>query len=117
MFTKLEEQYNEVMRKRVEGERQIAVLKQSDTGIGNQTERIFTEEQNALLTLLNQRLLDLIQERDTFLINYTIDHPQVIEQQTKIDNVKSAIAQELKSKVATLRHREDALQSQRDHYR
>jgi capsular exopolysaccharide synthesis family protein len=116
-FTKLEEQYNEVTRKRVEGERQIAVLKESNALMGDQTGRIFTEEQNALLTILNQRLLDLIQERDIFLINYTNDHPQVIEQQIKIDNVKEDIIQELKSKVTTMRHREDTLQSQRDHYR
>lgn len=116
-FTKLEEQYNDVLRKRTEGERQIEVLRHSDAVIGNQTGRIFTEEQNALLTILNQRLLDLIQERDTLLINYTLDHPQVVEQQTKIDNVKSEMIQELKSKVATLMDREEALQEQRRHYR
>jgi len=116
-FTKLEDQYNEVLRKRAEGERQIEVLKRSDAVIGNQTGRIFTEEHNALLTILNQRLLDLIQERDTLLINYTPDHPQVIEQQKKIDNVKSEMVQELQSKVATLIDREAALQDQRSHYR
>lgn len=116
-FTKLEEQYNDVLRKRTEGERQIEVLKHSDAVIGNQTGRIFTEEQNALLTILNQRLLDLIQERDTLLINYTPDHPQVVEQQMKVDNVKSEMIQELKSKVATLMDREEALQEQRRHYR
>jgi polysaccharide biosynthesis transport protein len=116
-FTKLEEQYHEVMRKRAEAERQITVLQRADTMAGSQSKRIFTEEQHALLTLLNQRLLDLIQERDTLLINYTKDHPQVVEQQKKIDNVKAEMVQELKSKVLTLSDREDALQSQRDHYR
>lgn len=117
-FTKLEEQSNEVLRKRTEGERQIEVLKRSDAVIGHQNlGRIFTEEPSALLTILNQRLLDLIQERDTLLINYTFDHPQVVEQQKKIDNVKLEMIQELKSKVATLSGREDALQKQRDHYR
>lgn len=115
-FTKLEEQYNEVMRNRAEAERQIEVLRGADTVLGKHA-RIFTEEQHALLTMLNQRLLDLIQERDTLLINYTKDHPQVVEQQKKIDNVKAEMIQELKSKVNTLRDREDALQSQRDHYR
>lgn len=116
-FTKLEEQYDDVLRKRTEGERQIEVLRHSDAVIGNQTGRIFTEEQNALLTILNQRLVDLIQGRDTLLINYTLDHPQVVEQQKKIENVKSEMIQELKSKVATLMDREEALQEQRRHYR
>ena len=116
-FTRLEEHYNEVMRKRAEAERQIAILQRPDAVIGTQTGRIFTEEQYALLTILNQRLLDLMQERNTLLINYTKDHPQVTEQQKKIDNVKAEMIQELKSKVLTLSDREDALQNQRDHYR
>src|SRR5689334_5441385 len=70
-FTKLEEQHNDVARKLAEGERQISVLNRTEAVLGNQTGRIFTEEQNALLTILNQRLLDLLQERNTLLINYT----------------------------------------------
>jgi len=116
-FTKLEEQYIEVTRKRGEGERQIDILRRSDAVVGNQTSRIFTEEPNALLTILNQRLLDVIQERNTLLINYTADHPQVVEQQRKIDNVRSEMIQELKSKVATFIDREEAIQKQRAHYR
>ncbi len=116
-FTKLEEQHNEVMRKRAEGERQISVLNRSDMVIGDQTGRIFTEEQNALLTILNQRLLDLIQERNTLLINYTADHPQVREQQKKIDNVKAEMLIEVRAKLKTMQDRESTLLEQRDRYR
>jgi succinoglycan biosynthesis transport protein ExoP len=116
-FTKLEEQHNEVTRKRAEGERQISVLKRTDAVIGNQTGRIFTEEQNALLTILNQRLLDLLQERNTLLINYTTDHPQVLEQQKKIDNVRAEMLLELRAKLKTMQDREATLMDQRDRYR
>jgi polysaccharide biosynthesis transport protein len=116
-FTKLEEQHNDVMRKRAEGERQIAVLNRTEEVLGNQTGRIFTEEQNALLTILNQRLLDLIQDRNTLLINYTTDHPQVLEQQQKIDNVKAEMILELRAKLKTLQDREATLLDQRDRYR
>ncbi len=116
-YTKLEEQHNEVMRKRAEGERQISVLSRSDAVIGNQTGRIFTEEQNALLTILNQRLLDLIQERNTLEINYTTDHPQVREQQEKINNVKAEMLLELRAKLKTMQDREATLLEQRDRYR
>ena len=116
-FTKLEEQHNEVTRKRAEGERQISVLNRTDAVIGNQTGRIFTEEQNALLTILNQRLLDLLQERNTLLINYTTDHPQVLEQQKKIDNVRAEMLLELRAKLKTMQDRETTLLDQRDHYR
>lgn len=116
-FTKLEEQLNEVIRKRAEGERQIAVLNQTEAVLGNQTGRIFTEEQSALLTILNQRLLDLIQERNTLEINYTADHPQVREQQQKIDNVRAEMVLELRAKLKTLQGREGTLLDQRDRYR
>ncbi|MBK5281026.1 MAG: polysaccharide biosynthesis tyrosine autokinase [Nitrospiraceae bacterium] len=116
-FTKLEEQHNEVMRKRAEGERQISVLNRTDAVIGNQTGRIFTEEQNALLTILNQRLLDLLQERNTLLINYTTDHPQVREHQQKIDNVRAEMVLELRAKLKTMQDREATLLDQRDRYR
>ncbi|TKS64726.1 MAG: hypothetical protein EWM73_00165 [Nitrospira sp.] len=116
-FTKLEEQHNEVMRKRAEGERQISVLNRTDAVIGNQTGRIFTEEQNALLTILNQRLLDLLQERNSLLINYTTDHPQVREHQQKIDNVRAEMVLELRAKLKTMQDREATLLDQRDRYR
>ncbi|MGH7180580.1 MAG: GumC family protein, partial [Nitrospiraceae bacterium] len=111
-FTKLEEQLNEVIRKRAEGERQIAVLNRTEAVLGNQTDRIFTEEQSALLTILNQRLLDLIQERNTLEINYTTDHPQVREQQQKIDNVRAEMVLELRTKLKTMQGREGTLLDQ-----
>ena len=116
-FTRLEEQHNEVMRKRAEGERQIAMLERSEAVLGSQTGRIFTDEQSALLTILNQRFLDLVQERNTLLINYTSDHPQVREQQKKIDNVKSEMLLELRAKLKTMQDREGTLVEQRDRYR
>jgi capsular exopolysaccharide synthesis family protein len=116
-FTRLEEQHNDVMRKRAEGERQISMLNRSDAALGTQTGRIFTEEGNALLTVLNQRLLDLVQERNTLLINYTAEHPQVREQQQKIDNVRAEMLLELRAKLKTMQDREAALMDQRDRYR
>ena len=116
-YTKLEEQHNEVMRKRAEGERQIAVLDRTEAVLGNEVGRIFTEEQSALLTILNQRLLDLLQERNTLLINYTTDHPQVREQQKKIDNVRAEMLLELRAKLKTMQGREATLMDQRDRYR
>jgi tyrosine-protein kinase Etk/Wzc len=116
-FTRLEEQHNDVMRKRAEGERQISMLNRTDAALGTHAGRIFTEEGNALLTVLNQRLLDLVQERNTLLINYTTEHPQVREQQQKIDNVRAEMLLELRAKLKTMQDREAALMDQRDRYR
>jgi capsular exopolysaccharide synthesis family protein len=93
------------------------MLNRSDAALGTQTGRIFTEEGNALLTVLNQRLLDLVQERNTLLINYTAEHPQVREQQQKIDNVRAEMLLELRAKLKTMQDREAALMDQRDRYR
>jgi capsular exopolysaccharide synthesis family protein len=116
-FTRLEEQHNDVMRKRAEGERQLSMLNRSDAALGTQAGRIFTEEGNALITVLNQRLLDLTQERNTLLINYTTEHPQVREQQQKIDNVRAEMLLELRAKLKTMQDREATLMDQRDRYR
>ena len=86
-FTKLEEQYIEVTRKRAEGERQIDMLKRQMPWWVIR-HGVFSRKNRVLLTILNQRLLDVIQERNT-LLSITADHPQVVEQQRKIDNVRS----------------------------
>ena len=114
-FTKLEDQYNAVLRHRGEAERQIAILSRADGALDNV--RIFTEEQYAQLTALNQRLLDLGQERTALLINYTDSHPAVKELSLKIDGVKAEMIRELRSKQKTLDERGKALDQQIRVYR
>ncbi|HZS94010.1 MAG TPA: polysaccharide biosynthesis tyrosine autokinase [Chloroflexota bacterium] len=117
-FTKLEEEYNAVLRRKDETAKQIQALSRGDAdSAGSQTGRIFTEEPNALLGILNNKLMDLLQERSTLLINYTTQHPKVQELQRKIANVKAEMTRELASKLKTLNDREAALKEQIDRYR
>ncbi len=117
-FTKLEEEYNAVLRRKDETAKQIQALSQRDAdSAGSQTGRIFTEEPNALLGILNAKLMDLLQERSTLLINYTVQHPKVQELQRKIANVKAEMTRELASKLKALNDREAALKAQIDRYR
>ena len=116
-FTKLEEQHNTVLRNRGEAERQIAVLSRNDGAFEQDNIRIFTEEQYAQLTALNQRLLDLGQERTALLINYTDSHPVVKEVSQKIAGVKAEMVRELRSKQKTLDERASALGQQIRLYR
>ncbi|HEV8539754.1 MAG TPA: polysaccharide biosynthesis tyrosine autokinase [Nitrospiraceae bacterium] len=117
-FTKLEGDYNRILRQKDEAQKQIEVLKRREALPGQpQEERIFTEEPSALLSVLNARLLDLNQERSHLLINYTPQHPQVKELDRKIMNVKAEMARELDSKVKSLTDRELALKEQIDRYR
>ncbi len=116
-FTKLEEEYNAVLRRKDETAKQIQALSRGDGDADGQIGRIFTEEPNALLGILNNKLMDLLQERSTLLINYTVQHPKVQELQRRIANVKAEMTRELASKLKTLNDREAALKAQIDRYR
>jgi polysaccharide biosynthesis transport protein len=85
-FTRLEADYDRILRLRDETAKQIDTLQQ--TSAVRPVERIFTDEPTALLAVLNVRLTDLLQERNNLLINYTPEHLLVKELDRKIKNVK-----------------------------
>jgi capsular exopolysaccharide synthesis family protein len=115
-YTKLEGELDSLLRVKEETKRQIEMLKAPD-GSGIAGERIFTEEPLAHLGVLNSKLMDLIQERATALLNYLPEHPQVQELTRKIANVKREMLGELQSKTNTLILRETALKEQIGQYR
>ena len=117
MFTKLEGDLDAVQRQKSETTKQIDAVRRADLEPATTSERIFTEEPTALLSILNSKLLDLVQERSTLLINYTPEHPAVVELVRKIGNVKSEMGRELVSKLKTLSGRQAAIQEQIDRYR
>jgi len=114
-FTRLEADYDRILRVQDETVKQIDVLLRPTAG--NQNQRIFTDEPTALLSILNTRLADYSQERDNLLINYTPEHLLVRELDRKIKNVKAEIVRELQSKLKTLAGREATLRQQIDTYR
>ena len=116
LFTKLEEDYNKVLRLKDEAFKQIGVLKRQETTAKKPDERIFTEDPSALLAILNGKLSNLLQERATLLIYYTPEHPQVKEMDQKIRNVKTEMTSELEFKIKNLNDRETALKEQIDQY-
>jgi polysaccharide biosynthesis transport protein len=65
------------------------------------TGRIFTEEAAAQVFMLNTRLMDLQQERDTLLISYYPEHPAVKEVEDKIRVVRQQMLNELDAKRQT----------------
>ena len=71
--------------------------------------RIFTEEAAAQVFMLNSRLMDLLQERDTLLISYYPEHPQVKELDQKVQVVREEMARELSAKRLTFLKREEQL--------
>ena len=117
MFTRLEEDYNKVLRQKSEAAKQIRVLQSHEPTTEDEEKRIFTEEPTALLSTLNAKLMDLLQERASLLINYTHQHPKVTELDWKISNVKAEMARELEYKIKNLNDREAALKEQIDRYK
>ena len=116
-FTQLEGELNAIARQKDETLRQIEALQKPSSSIDARIGRIFTEDPYALLTKLNGRLLELLQDRSTLLINYTPEHPQVKETDRKIANVKNEMIRELRSKAASLQDRQNTLAVQIEHYR
>lgn len=116
-FTKLEADYNRVVRQEKDAYKQLQALKRGDAPIDDPEARIFTEESSALLGVLNVKLVDLMQERATLLINYTPEHPKVKEVHKKILNVKAEMAREIENKIASFKNQEVSLKEQIDRYR
>ncbi|MEW6323784.1 MAG: Wzz/FepE/Etk N-terminal domain-containing protein, partial [Nitrospirota bacterium] len=71
--------------------------------------RIFTEEAAAQIFMLNSRLMDLLQERDTLLISYHPGHPQVKDLDQKIQVIREEMLRELSAKRGTFQRREAQL--------
>ncbi len=82
-----------------------ASLAQPDAG----PVRVFSDDVQALIAKLNQKLVDLTTERAALLINYTSKHPQVVELDARIQSVKREMIQELEAKLRTFSQREAAI--------
>lgn len=116
-LTHLDTEYEKVKRTVDETRNQLEELRSRSFLSERPSERIFTEEASALIFTLNADLLKLLQERDTLLINYTSQHPQVKELDRKIQNVKNEMIRELTSKLSTYEEREALLRRQIDRHK
>ncbi len=79
--------------------------------------RIFTEEAAAQVFMLNSRLMDLLQERDTLLISYYPEHPTVKDLDQKVQVVREEMLRELQAKRQTYQKRREQLAGRLAGYR
>jgi uncharacterized protein involved in exopolysaccharide biosynthesis len=107
-FSHLEAERERLARVKREAASQLTLLKSRETLPESGQARVFSDEVQALVATLNQRLLDLTTERATLLINYTPKHPQVIELDQRIQNIKKELTRELEGKLRTFTERENA---------
>ena len=110
MIAKAEVERDEVTRSLEEIRIQIEALERTGT-LGDDpsrvdsASRIFTEPGAAQIFVLNNKLMELQQERDTLLILYQPDHPQVHELNEKILVVRNEMRRELRAKQTTYQNR------------
>lgn len=73
-----------------------------------------SEKASALYIKLNSRLIDLMLERDTLLVQYTSSHPQVIEIDNQIIEITRKMLTELKSHLKIQEEKEKWLREEID---
>lgn len=108
-YNKLEGEQERLVRVKREVAAQLQSLKESKSVVQEVQSRVYSDEVEALISKLNQRMSDLTQERDLLLINYTPEHALVRELDRRILNVKGEMIRELESKLRTFDERERAI--------
>ncbi len=108
-YQQLEAQQEKLLRVKKEVLNQLESLKKVGA-IGTTSNRVYSDEVEALISTLNRRMVDLTQERNNLLINYTPEHALVKELDRKVKNVKEEMIRELEGKLGTFSERERAIQ-------
>ncbi|TAJ25006.1 MAG: polysaccharide biosynthesis tyrosine autokinase [Nitrospirae bacterium] len=115
-YQQLEAQQEKLLRVKKEVANQLESLKKGGE-IGTTSNRVYSDEVEALISTLNKRMVDLTQERNNLLINYTPEHALVKELDRKIKNVKEEMIRELEGKLGTFSERERAIQESIGRYK
>lgn len=119
-YSLLEAEREKLAQVKREATNQLGLLRSSLAQPEAGPVRVFSDDIQALIAKLNQKLVDLATERNALLINYTPKHPQVVELDARIQSVKQEMIQELDAKLRTFSQREnairDAIARHRDRY-
>ena len=77
------------------------------------SERSFSSDKaSPLYQKLNTKLVDLMLERDSLLIQYTSSHPKVVELSAQVSEIARKMIIELESQLNTLAQREESLRKE-----
>lgn len=115
-YNRLEAEQEKMLRVKKEVENQLDTLKKGKA-VDSASNRVYSDEVEALISTLNKRMVDLTQERDTLLINYTPQHALVKELDRRIMNVKQEMIRELESKLGTFAEREHGIRDSISRYK
>jgi len=116
-YSRLEAEREKLAQIRREAGNQLRLLKANETLPESGPVRVFSDDVQALIAKLNQKLVDLTTERAALLINYTPKHPQVLELDGRIQSVKQEMVKELEAKLQTFSERENAIRESIGRYK
>ncbi|HEX9284382.1 MAG TPA: polysaccharide biosynthesis tyrosine autokinase [Nitrospirales bacterium] len=116
-YSRLEAEREKLAQIRREAGNQLRLLKANETLPESGPVRVFSDDVQALIAKLNQKLVDLTTERAALLINYTPRHPQVLELDGRIQSVKQEMVKELEAKLQTFSERENAIRESIGRYK
>lgn len=107
----IEKDSDTIDRELKETDYQLTILKKGEMIPRDSSGRLFSNTQD-IVTRLNDKMADLMLERDNLLISYLPAHPLVIEVDEKIANVRSEVIAELESKRNALAKNREALSAE-----
>jgi tyrosine-protein kinase Etk/Wzc len=116
-YSRLESEREKLAQIRREAVNQLRLLKSNEALPESGSVRVFSDDVQALIAKLNQKLVDLNTERAALLINYTAKHPQVLELDARIQSVKQEMIRELEAKLRTFSERENAIRDSIGRYK
>lgn len=115
-YQRLEADQEKLQRVKKEVGAQLEGLKKTGT-VETAPSRVYSDEVEALISTLNKRMVDLTQDRNNLLINYTPEHALVKELDRKIKNVREEMIRELEAKFGTFDERERAIKESIGRYK
>jgi succinoglycan biosynthesis transport protein ExoP len=116
-YSRLESEREKLAQIRREAVDQLRLLKSNEALPESGSVRVFSDDVQALIAKLNQKLVDLNTERAALLINYTAKHPQVLELDARIQSVKQEMIRELEAKLRTFSERENSIRDSIGRYK
>src|SRR5206468_9427229 len=87
-YSRLQAELAKLAQVKREASDQLRLLQANEALPGSGSARVFSDDVQAVIAKLNQKLVDLNTDRAALLINYTPKHPQVVELDAKILNVR-----------------------------
>ena len=112
-----ESQYNVLNKSR---EELALILKQLRNGQGipeKTMEGLFTDQTSPIFSKLNSHLVDLRLRRDTLLLDYQPNHPEVQEVNSQIDEVTKNMIQDISSQEKAIQRQEEALKKEIERFK